>query len=226
MKTHHVILLLCQRSILELLVSRWVGGVEGQECTASEVCLIACHFSMAGSWDTTPPPLVFFHVTSIMNYNNRWAFPTEYWEFPQNEWFEKRCDIYIYYSHQHVSVPTINHSATHILILNSIFDIARMRSRTAEYTVTATYSYKHDYVNRGRGVTITRMMQHRCASTTILHAIGVGVMDWSVKRRLRLECVPGRCIPRFIPQSFSSTACDEGILHQKWPFSTFQNERR
>jgi hypothetical protein len=40
-------------------------------------------------------------------------------------------------------------------------------------------------------------------------SIGVGVMD-SLKRRLRLECVPGRCIPH----SFSSSSYDEGRLHQ------------
>ena len=45
---------------------------------------------------------------------------------------------------------------------------------------------------------------------TIPEPIGVGVMDWSLKRRLRLECVPGRCLP----QSFSSSSYDEGRLHQ------------
>ena len=48
------------------------------------------------------------------------------------------------------------------------------------------------------------------SSITIPEPIGVGVMDWSLKRRLRLECVPGRCLP----QSFSSSSYDEGRLHQ------------
>ena len=47
-------------------------------------------------------------------------------------------------------------------------------------------------------------------SITIPEPIGVGVMDWSLKRRLRLECVPGRCLP----QSFSLSSYDEGRLHQ------------
>ena len=49
---------------------------------------------------------------------------------------------------------------------------------------------------------------------------GVGVMDWSLKRRIRLECLPGRCIPSeaMISQISTdgkySTTLDEGQLHQ------------
>ncbi len=46
---------------------------------------------------------------------------------------------------------------------------------------------------------------------TIPEPVGVGVLDWSLKRRLRLECVPGRCLPQ---SSSSSSTSDEGFLHQ------------
>ena len=46
-----MILLLRQRSILELLVSRWVGGGgEKRDRLASKVCLVSRLFLMAGSW--------------------------------------------------------------------------------------------------------------------------------------------------------------------------------
>ena len=54
----------------------------------------------------------------------------------------------------------------------------------------------------------------QCTSTNsiilIPEPIGMGVTDWSLKRRLRLECVPRRCLP----QSFSSSFNDGGRLHQ------------
>ncbi|KAL3827688.1 hypothetical protein ACHAXA_000561 [Cyclostephanos tholiformis] len=37
---------------------------------------------------------------------------------------------------------------------------------------------------------------------------GLGVMDWSLKRRVRLECVPGRCLP------FIANAHDEGHIQR------------
>jgi hypothetical protein len=45
---------------------------------------------------------------------------------------------------------------------------------------------------------------------TIPEPIGVGVLDWSLQRRLRLGCVPGRCLPQTsLPSSSSS---DEGYF--------------
>jgi hypothetical protein len=48
-------------------------------------------------------------------------------------------------------------------------------------------------------------------NVTLPEPVGVGVLDWSLKRRLRLECVPGRCLPQ---SSSSSSTSDEGFLHQ------------
>jgi hypothetical protein len=58
-KTHHDMFMPKIHSRTRFHVG-WVG-VEGQ-CTASEVSLIARHFSMAGSSDTTPP-LLSLHAT-------------------------------------------------------------------------------------------------------------------------------------------------------------------
>jgi hypothetical protein len=63
-------------------------------------------------------------------------------------------------------------------------------------------------------VDIQQCMKKSNYLTTIPEPMGVGVLDWSLKRRLRLECVPGRCLPQSSLPSSSSSSSDEGYLHQ------------
>ena len=83
-----------------------------------------------------------------------------------------------------------------------------------DVTETATNANTNEDNNDARNASTQQPQQHQFPSPPPPppEAKILGIMDWSLKRRIRIECIPGRCLPSQYNNN-NNNSYDEGLIH-------------
>ena len=78
-----------------------------------------------------------------------------------------------------------------------------------DVTETTTNANTNEDNDARNASTQQQQHQHQFPSPPPPEAKILGIMDWSLKRRIRIECIPGRCLP----SQYNNNSYDEGLIH-------------